>query len=42
MAVVGAEKLMRQLNNLGNISPVVEKAVRKETLRVQRDRKSVV
>lgn len=37
MAVVGAEKLMRQLNNLGNISPVVEKAVRKETLRVQRN-----
>ena len=37
MAVVGAEKLMRQLNNLGNIGPVVEKAVRKETLRVQRN-----
>lgn len=37
MAVVGAEKLMRQLNNLGNINPVVEKAVRKETLRVQRN-----
>lgn len=37
MAVIGAEKLMRQLNNLGNISPVVEKAVRKETLRVQRN-----
>lgn len=37
MAVKGAEKLMRQLNTLGNISPVVEKAVRKETLRVQRN-----
>lgn len=36
-AVKGAEKLMRQLNNLGNINPVVEKAVRKETLRVQRN-----
>lgn len=35
-AVQGAEKLMRQLNKLGNISPVVEKAMRKETLRVQR------
>lgn len=35
--VKGAEKLMRQLNNLGNINPVVEKAVRKETLRVQRN-----
>lgn len=37
MAVKGAEKLMRQLNTLGNINPVVEKAVRKETLRVQRN-----
>lgn len=37
MAIKGAEKLMRQLNNLGNINPVVEKAVRKETLRVQRN-----
>ena len=36
-AVKGAEKLMRQLNNLGNINPIVEKAVRKETLRVQRN-----
>lgn len=36
-AVKGAERLMRQLNNLGNVSPVVEKAVRKETLRVQRN-----
>lgn len=36
-AVKGAEKLMRQLNNLGNISPVLEKAMRKETLRVQRN-----
>lgn len=36
-AVKGAEKLMRQLNNLGNINPVMEKAVRKETLRVQRN-----
>lgn len=37
MAVKGAEKLMRQLNTLGKINPVVEKAVRKETLRVQRN-----
>lgn len=37
MAVKGAEKLMRQLNTLGSINPVVEKAVRKETLRVQRN-----
>ncbi len=36
-AVKGAEKLMRQLNNLGNINPIVEKAVKKETLRVQRN-----
>lgn len=36
-AVRGADKLMRQLNNLGNIHPVVEKAVRKEILRVQRN-----
>lgn len=37
MAVKGAEKLMRQLNTLGSITPVVEKAVKKETLRVQRN-----
>lgn len=37
MAVKGAEKLMRQFNHLGNINPIVEKAVRKETIRVQRN-----
>lgn len=37
MAVNGAEKLMRQLNNLGDIRPIVEKSVKKETLRVQRN-----
>lgn len=37
MAIKGAEKLMKQLNTLGNISPVIEKAMRKETLRVQRN-----
>ena len=36
-AVQGAERLMRQLNTLGNISPIVERAVKKETLRVQRN-----
>ena len=36
-AVKGAEKLMRQLNNLGSINPILEKAMRKETLRVQRN-----
>lgn len=36
-AVKGAERLMRQLTNLGNINPVVEKAVRKGTIRVQKN-----
>lgn len=36
-AVKGAEKLMRQLNNLGDINPIVKKTVKKETLRVQRN-----
>lgn len=37
MAIKGAEKLMKQLSGLGNISPVLVEAVRRETLRVQRN-----
>lgn len=36
MSVKGVDKLMKQFNKLGNINPVVEKAIQKECLRVQR------